>query len=120
MRVVRCDRCGKDIPIAGERSVGYVSFSWRELHGDDLVDDNPYEKWDFCPECMAEIKACIEKKDPAREAKPRKEKVIDKGKIDALWDAGWSEEMIAAEMKLTEKKVKEILAELGLTEGGLK
>ena len=111
MRVIRCDRCGKDIQIAGERSVGYVEFNWRQLHGNDLVDDNPYEKWDFCPECMKEIKACIEKKP---EDKIKKEKTIDKGKIDALWDAGWTEAMIAREMHLTEKKVKEILVELGL------
>ena len=121
MRVIRCDRCGKDIQIAGEKSVGFVSILWRDLKNDDLTGTNPYDHWDVCPECMEEIQAVIEKRAEApAKAEKKKGKIIDKGKIDALWDAGWTEGMIAEEMHLPEKKIRELLKEMGLVDGGLR
>lgn len=39
-----------------------------------------------------------------------KEKQIDKGKIRALYQAGWTNGMIAFEMRMTEKEVDEALS----------
>lgn len=63
MKIIRCDRCGKD--ISDYDNTGYVSVNWRPVRGDDgLVVDNPFEDRDFCEDCMDEIKAFVDKKKP--------------------------------------------------------
>lgn len=63
MRIIRCDRCGKD--ISDYDNTGYVSVNWRSVHGDEgLVVDNPFEDRDFCEDCLDEIKAFVDKKKP--------------------------------------------------------
>ena len=66
MRIIRCDRCGKD--ISDYDNTGYVSVNWRPARGDDgLVVDNPFEDRDFCEDCIDEIKAFVDKKKPEDE-----------------------------------------------------
>ena len=65
MRVIRCDRCGREIHPAQINKIGYVALNWRLIDTDDLEDGNPYEHCDFCPDCMEEIKSFIEGKHPA-------------------------------------------------------
>ena len=55
MRIVICDRCKAKIPD-GTR-IGYIAANWRETYGGDLVQPNPYEKWDLCEDCMKKIVA---------------------------------------------------------------
>lgn len=72
MRIIRCDRCGKD--ISDYDNTGYVSVNWRPVRGDDgLVVDNPFEDRDFCEDCMDEIKAFVDKKKPEVEQEEEEE-----------------------------------------------
>ena len=73
MRIIRCDRCGKD--ISDYDNTGYVSVNWRPVCGDDgLVVDNPFEDRDFCEDCMDEIKAFVDKKSRKWSRKNRKQR----------------------------------------------
>lgn len=130
MRLIRCDRCRKEIDPVLVDKIGYVALNWRDLQTDDLEDGNPYEHCDFCPDCMAEIKNFIERTHPAAaeqapdpEPEPVKpapaadkkkpgRKPIDKGKIGALWDGNWKIEAIAEEMNLSTAQVWKVLHEL--------
>ena len=60
MRLIRCDRCHKEILPAQINRIGYVALNWRHILTDDLEDENPYEHCDFCPECMKAISDFIE------------------------------------------------------------
>lgn len=60
MRLIRCDRCHKEILPAQINRIGYVALNWRHILTDDLEDGNPYEHCDFCPECMKAISDFIE------------------------------------------------------------
>ena len=127
MRVIRCDRCGREIHPAQINKIGYVALNWRLIDTDDLEDGNPYEHCDFCPDCMEEIKSFIEGKHPAaaeedapdpdpapaKDKKKPGKKAVDKGKVGALWDAGWSIKDIASEMNCSDERVRQILRELG-------
>lgn len=66
MRMVICDRCGARIYT----NPGYVALNLRDKDVDDIIDGNPYEHNDYCPECMQDIKRCIEA--PARREEPEK------------------------------------------------
>lgn len=137
MRLIRCDRCRKEIqPVLTDNRIGYVALNIRDLNTDDLIDGNPFEHADFCPECMREIEAFIrnvpKKEDPEMSetelinkilegggqpaqtaGKPKKKQPIDKGKIGALWDGKWSIKDIAEEMKCSDERVRQVLKELG-------
>ena len=58
MRIIKCDRCGKEIPN-GTR-IGYIAMNWRAPSDDSLLEDNPYERMDFCPACMETIVKVID------------------------------------------------------------
>ena len=59
MRVIRCDRCLREIHPAQVNRIGYVAINWRIIETDDLEDGNPFERCDFCPDCMKEIEEFI-------------------------------------------------------------
>lgn len=129
-RVIICDRCGKT--IEGAR-VGFISWEWLVRPKDEIPMPNPFEHWDFCEECMANIKMVIEHKieaaavpDPAEpepekkpEKKAKKEKgtkmgaprTIDRGKLFALAKAGWSYAKIADELNCSKGTVAKIVCE---------
>ena len=68
MRKIICDRCGAE--IVGDR-LGYIAFNWRSLaHGSLMLPMSPYEDYDFCEDCMAEIKAVIDNTQPDPESEP--------------------------------------------------
>lgn len=135
MRLIRCDRCRKEIqPVLTDNRIGYVALNIRDLNTDDLIDGNPFEHADFCPGCMKEIEAFIRKaptqQDPEMSetelinsskggqsgpaaGKAKKRPAIDKGKIGALWDGQWSVKAIAEEMKCSDERVRQVLKELG-------
>lgn len=60
MRICRCDRCGKELPLRGDARIGYIALNWRDSQNDDLIDGNLFEKMDFCEECMDDIRSYIE------------------------------------------------------------
>ena len=59
MRKIICDRC--DAEITGDR-IGYVAVNWMATTDNSLMQNNPYERMDFCERCMMEIIAFIDKK----------------------------------------------------------
>lgn len=61
-RVIKCDRCGKEID---PKRIGYVSVMERK-DGDELTGKNPFEKMDFCVECMDLITKFITNETPER------------------------------------------------------
>ena len=127
MRIIKCDRCGKEIPDTQEQ-VGYVEINLRDIGTGDFIDENPFENWDLCDDCLREIHECItmppgkkakfeeiiESVDAGKKTKEttKKKKTfpgsgpsIDVGKAQVLRDAGWSVANIAAELKTTETTV---------------
>lgn len=122
-RVIKCDRCGAEIE---EGNLGYVSMLKRG-EGGDLCGDNPFEKMDFCPDCMDKIAQFVSDAPKTRtgavrsiEKPPQKKtskagkpgpKKIDTGKIRALADAGWTHDSIADEMGISTVTVRKYLKE---------
>lgn len=125
-----CDRCGAD--MSRERVLGYISLNTKDKAEKELREDNEFEKWHFCKNCMHDIrryvranpvKTCEEpsqneekRSEPAEsgvkqpetvqdqnESKPQKR--IDTGKIMALKKAGWRNKDIADEMHMTPNAV---------------
>lgn len=119
-KVIKCDRCGAEIE---EGNLGYVSMLKRDPEG-DLCGDNPFEKMDFCPDCMDKIAKYVseaqrttvkaakppQKKTARSAAKPGAKK-IDAGKIRALAAAGWTHDSIADEMDISTATVRKYLKE---------
>ena len=57
-RIIRCDRCGAEID-QGRGTVGYVALCAQDIRTGDVSDDNFFESWDFCDDCMQTIIACV-------------------------------------------------------------
>ncbi|MBR2999789.1 MAG: helix-turn-helix domain-containing protein [Oscillospiraceae bacterium] len=126
MRIIKCDRCGAELPPEHYENTGHVSLIWRSIYNYEAVSANPYEFWDLCEECMADINECIRMKKarPGAEEIPEKfDEVLksvdagkkkkkagphkwDKGKAQALRDAGWKIKDIAAELGVHESTVR--------------
>lgn len=53
MRIIRCDRCGKDIEPGSQ--IFYVSVQNRKWSDGELCGENPYEDWDICEGCAKAI-----------------------------------------------------------------
>ena len=98
MRIIRCDRCGKEMSWNDVDNVGYVALRWKDIRTDELAGPNPYEDVELCEDCMRSISGFIEQK-PEPAAEPGKG--IDTGKIKALRDAGWTPKKIADELKVS-------------------
>jgi len=104
MRKIICDRCEAEIPN-GTR-IGYVAVNWRAASDNSLMQDNPYERSDFCEKCMEDIARVIdfkiisapEEEEPDREEEETVERIQntparptappDFGKIRELVKAG--------------------------------
>jgi len=54
MRIIKCDRCGAEIDQT-RGTVGYVAMCAQDTQTGDVSDDNPFEGWDFCDNCMQAI-----------------------------------------------------------------
>ena len=126
MRIIKCDRCGKEIPDTQEQ-VGYVEINLRDIGTGDFIDENPFENWDLCDDCLREIHECItmppgkkakfeeiiesvdagkrKTKNPKNAGRKDQGPSIDVGKAQVLREAGWSVANIAAELKTTETTV---------------
>ena len=122
MRIIKCDRCGAEIDQA-RGTVGYVAMCAQDIKTGDVSDDNPFEGWDFCDNCMQAIHdfVCSNEQKPlsnehkplSNEQKPQKKKPfpgsgpsIDVEKAQALRDAGRSVKQIAAELETSEPTVR--------------
>lgn len=57
-KIVKCDRCGKDIT---GKTRGYFAFYHKDDDSDDCIGKNPYESMDFCESCVTDIRICIER-----------------------------------------------------------
>lgn len=112
-----CDFCGKEITGEGTRLIT-VSF---EKGGTFTEPDNACE-FQFCKKCNAVLIAELDKAESAtvkskksvarnRAKSPDKSsgKRLDAGKVMALSKAGWSNEKIAEEMKVTEEQIYKCL-----------
>ena len=95
MRFIKCDRCGSEIP-QGSDNVGHVAVHWQDIETGDLVDSNPFQKWELCEKCMAEISNFIKtmpKPEPEQKSEPISKYKVKKfeeiiSSVDAGVDAG--------------------------------
>lgn len=116
MRLIKCDRCGAEIP-GDQDTVGFVGVELKDIQTGDLLGDNPFDSWDLCDQCFVDIQTYIRMKprkqkfeelldsvDAGRKPAAKKEtkkpitKKWDRGKAQALRDAGWTIEKIAEEV----------------------
>ena len=108
-----CDFCGKEITGEGTRLVT-VSF---EKDGTFTEPDNACE-FQFCKKCTASLIAELDNaeyvktnnkalgvENKAKSPDKSSGKRLDAGKVMALSRAGWSNEKIAEEMKVTEEEI---------------
>lgn len=120
MRVVKCDRCGAIIP-KDQDSVGYIAINMRNIDTDALVDNNPFEYWDLCDNCLKEIHECItgpktkqetfeqilDSADAGKKAEKKKQAPkFDVGKAQALRNAHKPITWIAQEMGVSEPTIR--------------
>lgn len=94
-RKIICDRCGTD--ITGLQQLGFVGMSFRDPESGDLLQENPLQNMDFCPECMDAIRAFISdmpKPEPEPELEPKSEPVVTPEEVAEL----------AAKLEPAEKK----------------
>lgn len=106
MRMIKCDRCGEEMPLFRD---GNMLPGWRFMQISCVDGEGPDSVYDLCDKCMAEIyPMLLEKK---KQAAPAAKKRIDKGKVGALADAGWTQEKIADEMGCSAQRVSQILQE---------
>lgn len=121
MRIIKCDRCGAVIPNEQD-SVGHVGVMLKGVKTGDLFEDNPFDAWDICDDCLREIHAFITKPkakqekfeqildsiDAEKKAPKEKKKYVPKfdvGKAQVLRDRGWPIIKIAQEMKVSEPTI---------------
>lgn len=52
-----CDRCGAD--MSRERVLGYISLNTKDKAEKELREDNEFEKWHFCKNCMYDIRRYV-------------------------------------------------------------
>lgn len=108
-----CDFCGKEITGEGMRLIR-VSFE----KGGAFTEQENADEFHFCKKCNAALIAELDKtesasakdKKPAsgdKKKSPEKSsgRRLDAGKVMALSKAGWSNEKIAEEMKVTEEQI---------------
>ena len=121
MRLIKCDRCGCEIPKEQDY-VGFIGVMLKDAKTGELFEDNPFEDWDICDDCLREIDTFINKPkvkqekfekildsvDAGKKAPTEKKKYVPKfdvGKAQALRDRGWSIVKIAQEMKVSEPTI---------------
>ena len=112
-----CDFCGKEIIGEGMRLIR-VSFE----KGGTFTEPENTDEFHFCKKCNAVLIAELDKAESAtvkskksgarNRAKSPDEssgKRLDAGKVMALSKAGWSNEKIAEEMKVSEEQIYKCL-----------
>lgn len=119
MRIIKCDRCGAVIPNEQD-SVGHVGVMLKDVKTGDLFEDNPFDAWDICDDCLREIHAFITKPkakqekfekvldsvDAGKKAKGPKQPGFDVGKAQALRNAHKPITWIAQEMGVSELTIR--------------
>lgn len=125
-----CDKCGVD--LSDNNKIGKIQIRLHESQDYDTQfrvfdipsDDIPYqliagENEHYCEKCVEEILEFIhtmpdtdQKKEIVKVEKTKKKRVwkqIDYGKIMALKNAGWDNEKIAEEMRMTKSSVAQAI-----------
>lgn len=112
--LITCDKCGKEI----EGKPARVSFydTTRDTEDADQALYEPDE--DFCVDCVAELIALVDNFKPKEkktekkvETKKKPKKTIDRGRVWALYDAGWKTKDIAIDVCCSAPTVRKILSE---------
>lgn len=111
--LITCDKCGKEI----EGKPARVSFFDTARDTED-ADQALYEPdQDFCDDCVAELIALVDNFDPKQKKVEKKverkkpKKTIDRGRVWALYDAGWKTKDIAVDACCSAQTVRNILNE---------
>lgn len=117
-RIIKCDRCGKIFPGDSDNT-GYIIMGWRSIYSYGDEDPHPqYKDFDFCEDCMNQIREVVENvKKPEPELVIKKKPVppnnkisdVDVGKIRALHNAGWSNAKIADEMGISDPTIRKYI-----------
>ena len=110
MRIIKCDRCQKD--ISKQQHIGYVNADWADPVTGELEGNRAFEGWDFCEDCMKEITDFVRMKPALPKSgggTVKQETKIDTGKIKALAKAGWTTKQIAEEIGCSLPTVRKYL-----------
>lgn len=97
-----CDFCGKEIKGDGTRLIS-VSFDGNG----GFTETADADEFHFCKRCNAAMIMELDKtlSGKTKEKEAPKRKMLDTGKVMALSNAGWSNEKIAEEMKVSERQI---------------
>lgn len=118
IKIIRCDRCGADCnPV----QIGHIITEMWTEEGRTSAP-NPFEGMDFCEDCMQDINEFINRSTKMKPKAKRQVKggdeptktrknAVDKGKVHALYKAGWTQAKIAEEMGCSVGTVNSILKE---------
>ena len=109
MRIIKCDRCGKE--ITGVQSVGYVNLDLRDVKTGKLQGDSRFDGWDFCQPCMNAIAEFVR-------MVPKPKAAIKKPIADGTKYAAVTPDKIERIRELARegKTVKEIMEETGVSD----
>ena len=113
MRIIECDRCKKRMIQA--KKTGYVNLDWRDIKTGDL-EGKPSEfgDWDFCDDCMAEIREFIKIRPKTEKPTATIKRPIADG---SKWAPVTSEKIERIkELAREGKTVKEIVEETGVSD----
>ena len=112
MKIIKCDRCGKLIHMKNGNVFGSVSIWKKDASTNAVLEENAFAEWDFCEDCLDSIRNFISKLtreekfekiiESVDEGKKTTKKEWDKGKAQALRNAGWTLVDIAKEVGVTE------------------
>ncbi len=85
MRIIRCDRCGKDIENGSK--IFYISVQNRKWSDGELCGENPYEDWDICETCANAITWMIDGADDAEQDPVEEESETVEEAVEAVEEA---------------------------------
>ncbi|MCM1258443.1 MAG: helix-turn-helix domain-containing protein [Roseburia sp.] len=110
-----CNRCSKEIKTEGTRIIPqFFDTTTDELLNEIGIPDNDVH---FCLDCTKKIlqelldlpgmqeEEGTDTETGEQNVPPKRRVRLDAGKVMALHNAGWSNEEIAAEMKVTERQI---------------
>ena len=94
MRIIKCDRCGKQIDAQ-------LATFWSELKHNGIT-------LDLCPKCAEQFDVFMRNDftEAPKQEPETKQKKLDIGKLYALADANWTSRAIADELGVTQQTVR--------------
>ena len=84
------------------------------LHIEELIIDTDPEEEQTEPEKSEPVQEEPKEEEPVKKAPRKRSKPLDKGKVGALYKAGWNVAKIADEMRCNQSSIYRVIKEMGL------